>query len=290
MSKVNIIFDSQVLNSIQLCALRTKLYFQDNFRLPQVAEPLETGDLLHKILEKYYLGHKEGGTVLLYSDEAFKTHVDSCITFGEQYSTTLSLTAESTDEVIKHFTENVNFFRMDGMVVEKVESAFIVPLHVEDDLGIYYSGKIDLIANMPTYGRVLIDHKSQRRATDPDILSNQFTGYSFATGIPNVMINRVGFQKTYTAEKRFTRPVLLYSQDLINRWKTNTIWWGRQYAFFLEFGEWPENRTSCDKYGGCVFQRICGASTDEAREWIKQSAYIIGEKWDPTKALIEDSE
>lgn len=290
MSKRNIIFDSQILNSVQLCALRTKFYFQDNLRLPQIAEPLEAGDLLHKMLEEYYKGIKEHGTALLYSDSDFKAHVDKCISFGEEYSTSLSIMTETVDEVIKHFTENVNFFRMDGITIEEIESAFIVPLHDDDDLGIYYSGKIDLIATLPTYGRVLIDHKSQRRAMDPDILSNQFTGYAFATGINTVMINRIGFQKTYTAEKRFTRPVLLYSQDLINRWKTNTIWWARQYAFYLEFGEWPENRTSCDKYGSCLFARICGASTDEAREWIIKSAYIIGPEWDPTAHMSKKEE
>src|SRR5688572_8744661 len=102
-NKRNIRFDSTILNSVQLCALRTKFYHVDNLRLPQTAVPLETGDLLHKMLEMYYLGVKEHGTALIYSDEDFKAHVEACIAFGEQYSVSLSINTEEVDETIKHF-------------------------------------------------------------------------------------------------------------------------------------------------------------------------------------------
>jgi len=288
MPKRNIIFDSQILNSVQMCALRTDLYFHRNLRVPEPAVPLQTGDLLHQMLEKYYLVLKEMKTELVYSDEAFEKVLAACISFGEEYSAGLSINASEVDEVIKHFTENIRFHRMDGMTVKDVESVFIVPILADDEeLGIYYSGKIDLICELPEEGELVVDHKSARRATEPDPLSNQFTGYAYATGIRNVMINRIGFQKTLKPADRFKRPVIRYSKEQIERWRQNTIWWGRQYAFFLDTGQWPENRTSCDKFGGCLFHRICNSATEEARDWIIKSAYVVGETWDPTKNLKE---
>lgn len=269
-----------------MCGMRTDLYFNKNLRMPEVPTPFQTGDLIHQMLERYYRILKEEGVSLVYSDERFDQVLKECAAWGEEYSSTLSISIEEVDEMIRHFLANVRFHRLDGMIVHEVESVFIFPLLVDDpDLGVFYSGKIDLIATIPERGKTVIDHKTQRRSQEPDPLSNQFTGYAAATGIRNVMINRIGLQKSYKDEQKFTRPSILYTKEQIERWKVNTIWWARQYAFFLEYGEWPENRTSCDKFGGCMFHRLCNAATNEAREFLMGAAYIVGEEWDPTKHL-----
>src|SRR5271170_4124252 len=48
--------DSQILNSIQSCARKTKYSFEMNLKTPDKAEALERGDLMHKMLEIYYFG------------------------------------------------------------------------------------------------------------------------------------------------------------------------------------------------------------------------------------------
>jgi len=265
--------------------MHTNLYHELNLRPETTATPLESGDLLHKIYEQYYLGVKEFGKELVYDTEKFKKHLDYCINFGSEYSINLDLTPEEVDEIIKHAIENLTFWRMDGIEVHEVEKAFLVPLWSDGDFKLFYSGKIDLIATFPDLGKVVIDHKSFRRSSSPDPLSNQFTGYSSVAGIKTVVINKVGFQKTLKPEQRFIRPVIYYTDDQLNRWIENVVWWARQYLTIKESGVWPENRTSCDKYNGCIFHRICNSGTDESREWIMQSAFKIGEPWDVTKGL-----
>lgn len=285
--KKRLIFDSQILNSVQMCAARTDMYFEKNLRPPTPAMPLETGDLFHKMMECYYKNLKEHGTEITYSNENFEKLLETCIEVGQEHSVTLSLQPSEVEEVIYHFTKSCKFHRMDGIIVKDVESAFIVPIYDGEDLAIYYSGKIDLIANLPNLGDVVIDHKTMRRNSDPEPLSNQFTGYSFATGIKTVVINKVGFQKTLKPEQRFVRPAIFYTEHLWEQWRADTIWWGRQYAFYLETGEWPRNRTSCDKFGGCLFMPICNAATEEARDWLMKTSYVVGEAWDPTAVLKE---
>lgn len=286
--KKHIIFDSQILNSVQLCALRTNYYLQKNLRMPEVPVPLETGDLLHKMLECYYLNIKEHGTEVIYDNDNFNKLIDTCVGIGEAHSVTLSLQPSEVEETIFHFTEYTKHTRMDGLVVKEVEQAFISQIYDSPDLAIYYSGKIDLIADVPNFGDSVIDHKSMRRYQPPEPLSNQFTGYSFCTKIKTVIVNKIGFQKSLKPEDRFKRDPIIYTEDMWFEWQKDTIWWARQYAYFIQFNEWPRNRTSCDKYGGCLFQRICNANNEEAREWLIKTAYVVGEEWDPTAVLNKD--
>ena len=283
--KKNIIFDSQILNCVQLCAQRTQFEFELDLRPPTTPEPFEEGDLLHKMMEAYYLGIKEGGYDLLYSDENFKAHVEYCLELGEKHSVSLDINSAEVAAVLYQFEKYTQHFRMDGWVPLEVERPYIVPVYDSEDLSIHYCGKIDLIANIPNFGNCVVDHKKAGRTQQPSALSNQFTGYSFATKLPNVWVNKVGFQKTLSEEQRFRRYPLFYTEDSIKRWVRNTIFWGQQYAFYLENDTWPENRTSCDKYSGCIFEPICLSATDEAREYLMRANFVKGDKWDPTAVL-----
>lgn len=591
MSKRNIIFDSQVLNSVQACAMKTYLGFGLKLQPPTTAKPLEEGDLLHKMFEFYYNKMKElKGNF----QDNFDDVVEEAVALGERHAVDQNLTPHEAGEVIHQFKENTAHFRNDGIEVIEVEKPFMVHLYEDDNLGIYYTGKIDLIASVPGFGEeVVIDHKKAARTQAPDPLSNQFTGYcfhedtelltlggwkkiptvsmedsvaqfndgkiefvkptelvqfdidgnlvsfrgrinqlvtenhrvlcksatsgklkvyradefpsnsgnnrfivagikeggikpdrnflrylvaiqadghivknkegiikfgfnrhekfyrlkgilesleinynlhnstsntysiyipkndlnleaikilgpekdfgswlleydyetlsifidelefwdgsdrgdrgilystnnknnaewvqtiaalvgryasigivqssssklnyrvnitrydavsgqhnakelipfkgkvycvnvpssflmtrldgkivmsgnSFATGIKTVLINKVGFQKTLSRADRFRRYPLFYTEYNWKRWQANTIWWGQQYDFYIQTGTWPENRTSCDKYAGCIFQPVCAASSDAAREYIIESQFVVGEDWDPTNVL-----
>lgn len=289
MSPKNIIFDGSILNEAQLCAQRYELQHEKNLRpVEGKATPLEEGDLLHNILEKYYKGIRDKGVELVYDNDTFKAHVDECVAFGEMYSLEKNLTPDEVSTVIYQFQEYTKHYRMDGVTVKAVEEPFIVPLHEDEDLAIFYTGKIDLVGEMPNFGPCIMDHKKAARTQAPSALSNQFTGYSYATGVRLVMVNKVGFQKTLAPEDRFKRYPIYYTESQIQRWKDNTIWWGRQLAFYMETNTWPENRTSCDKYGGCIFTPVCEAGTEEAREWIIRTRFQEGESWDVTAGLSKE--
>jgi hypothetical protein len=290
MKKNNIIFDGSILNEVSLCGQKYEFSHERNLRpVEGKATPLEEGDLLHHIFEKYYKAIRDRGVEIVYDNDKFKSLIDECVAFGEEYSLEKNLTPDEASTVIFQFQEYAKHYRMDGVSVKVVEEPFITPLHEEEDLAIFYTGKIDLIGEVPNFGPCIMDHKKAARTQVPSSLSNQFTGYSFATGIRLVMINKVGFQKTLAPEDRFKRYPLYYTESQIQRWKENTIWWGRQLAFYIENNTWPENRTSCDKYGGCIFSPICEAGTEEAREWIIKSRFVVGEPWDVTASLSEKS-
>lgn len=281
----NIILDSQILNSIQLCAYKTDLAFNQDLRLPIVAEPLESGDLFHKLMECYYSDLRDAGTEITYDNQKFKESIDKAITLGEEYSVNLSIDTKQVSEIIYQFKENITFFRMDGWKILEVEKSFITLLYEDENLRIFLTGKIDVIAEVPYVGLSVIDHKTSKRRQEPEPLSNQFTLYSYATGIPDVLINRVGFQKTLAPEERFQRQNLHYTNYQIEHWKENTIWWAKYYYFCLKNNSWPENRTSCDKFGGCQFDKICKSATEEGRENMITSNFIVGPKWDVTGNL-----
>lgn len=278
----NVIFDSTILNAVQLCAMRYYLEFELHLRTPNVPEPMEEGDLLHRMEEVFYT--KFAAAPQSFQDN-FESIVDEAIAHGEQHSLELQLAPAEVQETIYQFQESAKHYRMDGIIPLEVERPFLLALYQSEQLGVYYAGKIDLIALTPEYGKAVIDHKTMRRNREPLSLSNQFTGYAMAADTEFVLVNKIGFQKTLKPHERFRRYPLHYTTNMKDRWKENTIWWGKQLAFFMEHETWPENRTSCDKYSGCLYIPVCSAQTEEARQWAMKSQFIIGSEWDPSAVL-----
>lgn len=279
----NLIFDATILNELQLCGMRYFLGHELHLRLPQVAEPLEEGDMLHRMMESYYEKVKKNPTSVM---DRFDEIVEESIQEGQAYAANnLSLPPAETNEVVYQFIEQAKHNRLDGIEVLEVEKPFIITLFSDGELAIHYAGKIDLLANVPQFGRCVIDHKSMRRSRDPLSLSNQFTGYATAMDVDYVIVNKIGFQKTLKPHERFRRYPLFYTEDRKKRWKANTIYWGQQLAFYISTNTWPENRTSCDKYNGCIYIPICEANTQEAREWTMKAQFIEGSEWDVTSVL-----
>lgn len=287
MPRINVIFDSQILNSIQLCAYRTDLMFNKNLQPPVKAAPLEEGDLLHRMLEFQNLVLKAFPS-LPHDNTKWKKLVDAALYYGQRQSATMHLPATECEEVFFQYEKYANFNRMEGVVILEVERPFIIELYKDEDIGVYYTGKIDRLTDTPSFGICPRDYKKKGRNEEPLPLSNQFTGYACATESPYVIIDSVGFQKTLTPEDRFRWYPLQYTQHQIDIWKEDTIWWARQLAYFNEEGIWPRNRTSCDKYGKCLYHKICKAATPEAREMLMATDFIVADKWDPTEILKKD--
>jgi hypothetical protein len=282
---INIIFDSQILNAVQACAEKTRLNFRLNLILPNKATPLEEGDLIHQMFEHYNKGLIAGNNQeLIYDNARWNALVAESEALGEAASITMSLSPAEASEIIYQFKEYVTHFRMDGVRVLEAERPFIKELYSDDQIRIFYTGKIDRMTDTPNFGVVPRDYKSGRRREAPEPLSNQFTGYAWATGSRVMIVDKVGFQKTLKPEERFNIYPLLYPPSAIKEWIEDTIWWGKQYAFFIETNTWPRNRTSCDKYGGCTYIPVCKAS-EEARAMVMQNEFIIGDDWDPTAVL-----
>lgn len=287
--------DSTILNSIQLCARKTKYNFVDSITLPEKAEPLERGDLLHKMLEFYY-GYI--GECLDSNSEVAKfvsemrlppsklKHddlVQACEILAGYFASKMSLPSEEVASVIYQFKEYAKFYEHDDWRPLAVEGVASKLLYEDDEVQFLYNGKVDLIAE---HGNIRMpwDHKHSQRRQTPSSLSNQFRGYAWLLDMDYVLVNKIGFQKTLKPQERFTRDILTYSKSQLDEWRENTIWWCGFLDQCLQTGNFPMNLTSCDKYSGCIFQNLCERDPS-SREWVMERDYKTQPKWDVAQIL-----
>lgn len=296
MSQRIISVDSQIVNSIQSCARKTYYSHELNLQTIEKAEPLERGDLLHKMLEVYY-GIKgkcarvdsELWQVVIeaipdaHPDNFVGDPVQIAIDIGQFFASKMTLPLEEVEEIIYQFREYCNYYANDPwkpLAVEEVGSKMI---YEDEEIKIVYNFKIDLIGEQ---GKIIapFDHKSSKRRGDPSSLSNQFIGYAFGIDSSHVVVNKIGFQKTLKPAERFQRIILTIDESRKKEWLENTIWWCKMLDFHKQANNWPMNLTSCDKYSGCVFANLC-ESSPEARDWKIERDYKVGEKWDVAHVL-----
>jgi len=275
----NIVMDSQLINSLQLCGYRTDLYFNKNFRPNFKAEALEKGDLLHLIFKVFYTLQTKR------PDIPYFTAVDLAVKWGREHAVmNLNIDIDTSEETIYQCTEYFKHFQGEYWTPRHIERPFAKILYEseEENLRIIYEGIIDLMVDTKV-GEAVVDHKSASRNSDSTYvgLSNQFKGYAYCMETTNVIINKVGFQKSLKPAERFKRIPISYEQATLDEWARETIWWGQQLLFYIESNTWPMNHTSCDKYSGCIFNKACIHEPGDSRNWILQTEYIIGEKWSP---------
>lgn len=283
--RINILFDATVLNSLQECGEKLNLVHNLDLRPVERKTYFEEGDLLHRMFEFYNLVLRDTKTEILYDNDKFPVLLKAIEDFGQWYSISKDLLPGEASEVLFQFNAYAKHTRMDGVTVLEAEKPFIVKLYQDDQLGVYYSGIIDRYTNTTEFGNVPRDYKSGGQRGRPETLNNQFTGYTFAIDTDIVIVDKVGFQKTLKPEQRFEHHPLYYNQYKKDKWKQDTIWWAKQYAFYIETNTWPRNRTSCGKWGGCDFTIICDANDQEMKNHLIKTRFIIDTHWDPTEVL-----
>ena len=291
MSKLTLVMDSQRLNEIQLCPEKYNLGFVNNLILPQKQEFFESGTLMHEMLATYYKVRKYRSRWEQNKHDHDKI-IAICHRVAKHFLIKMSLPVETAFEHLEVFEQYVRHFQHDGWETLAVEQAGVKELYDSEDLRILYEVKIDLVARIQ--GRIFaVDHKTSRRRQEPTDMSNQFMGYCWFLGIPNLIVNKIGFQTSLKPKDKFNRYVLSYSPERLEEWKDNTVWWGRRLAFHLQNNSWPKNLTSCDKWGGCIYQKICQVEP-AARPWRISRDYEVRERaWDPSGSLgkgVEDAE
>jgi hypothetical protein len=204
---------------------------------------------------------------------------------GRFFATKLDLPIDELEECIFQFSSYCDYYAHDSwhpLAVEEVGSKI---LYESEDLKIIYNFKIDLIAEQ---GRIIapFDHKTSKRRSEPSSLSNQFIGYCYGLGLNNIVINKIGFQKTLSPKERFNRFILTIDNDRINEWIQNTVYWCRLLQDYHTNNYWPRNFTSCDKYSGCIYSKLC-ESSPEGRLYKIERDYKIEKPWDVAQGLEE---
>jgi hypothetical protein len=290
-----ITFDASILNVIQNCFRKAQYSFIYNLQPHEREESLEKGDLMHKMLEGYYgmIGPqkydtpfweelKEKAGIYPLGDAA-----NRAVEIGMYFSTKLDIPVSVAEEVITQFKAYAEFYKFDAWHPLAVEKVGTKMLYADSDLEIWYNYKVDMVAEK---GEIVapFDHKTGKQRKDPLSLSNQFIGYCYALNCNHIVMNKIGFQKTLSPAERFQRFIFSIDQERIEEWKKNTIWWIKRYADCIEEDNYPMNLTSCDKYSGCIFRRICESDPGN-REYKLARDFTTVEKWDVAKSLLQRS-
>lgn len=284
MDKLIVAIDSTKLNALQLCARKYDLVFNNALSPLSKPEHLERGDLMHKTLQYYYVLRKYR-TRWAQNNRTHADIVKICLKIGEHYAIKLQLDPEEVGAVLFQFTEYCEHYEHDGWDrIISVEQIGSFVLYEDNEIVIIYDMKMDLVLQLDNNLIIPVDHKTVKQRKPPEQLSNQFIGYCYGLGVNNVMINRIGFQKTLKREERFQRFTLSYPNAVLEEWRNNTIWWIKQLLNHIDTDFYPANFTSCDKWGGCVFQTACGKEPI-ARDVELLRSFDVAEHWDVGRSL-----
>lgn len=280
MSKKVVVLDSTMFSSLEQCALQFDLAFNRDLEPIAGNSAIEEGSLVHTIMEPYYESIKAGWPLEKARDFAIER--------GREAAMDFDLPMDETEEIIFNFREYTERWGNENFKILDVETPFAIQLYNSDELQVIYIGKIDLLVSTSKFPKLVIDHKKRRQNKPISMFSNQFIGYCIATGTQHMEVNSFGLQKTLSPTERFTRIPVSYPIEVQRRWIKNTIWWAGQYVYHEETGIWPTNWTSCDKFSGCQFKKICQSPMDESQEYVIKTQFKVRpEKWDPSKPLKE---
>jgi len=297
--------DATVLNTMDSCPEKWRLQFYENWQPQKKAIALERGILMHQMLEHYHVERMKGRN----KPADMPLLIEECLMVGRIFaSNSANIDSSEFQEDMRVFKEYFQRWQYDSWEILAVEKPFSVPLYESPKLLILYEGIVDLIARDPTMGLIIVDNKTESRKSEPFILSNQFEGYQWASPklsrkinpdqlqLP-LIVNKIGYQQNAKMESegewdglrqkkvdtRFRRLVMQSNPDALAEWREDairlvidSIGWAKD----IEAGKRVrKNRTSCDKYAGCMYQMVCKEPV-EVREHKLTVNFFKDKPWD----------
>lgn len=277
-SQINILIDSSVMNTFEKCPTLMKYEHVDHYRFRGGKKPyFDKGELWHIGARAYYRMRKEEKEW----DDCVKEGFERIMKVAPKF---LSMTNEDLEDVITAFMAYCEHYRFERWTILEIERPFRVVLYEDDELRIIIQGRIDLIVDT---GQIIlpVDHKTESRRDEPGPLNNQFMLYCYAAKTNNLMVNKVGFQKSLPAQEKYYRVLLSYDDDNLAEWKDEFIFKVREIVEYARLDWFPHRYTSCkDKYGKCTFYEIC-KTPRIARQTKLDSQFEVSEPWDPFKDI-----
>lgn len=285
--------DSQIINSMNLCPERYRLEMVEHWRPLEKAKALERGSVMHTMLAKYRREKRRGRL----AHEHARVVEEVLLTGQVAASGASNMTLEDFEDDKRVFQEYVLRWQYDGWEIIDIEQPFTKllyedanPIEVADKtypgLMIYYEGVIDARVVDPKLGQLVVDSKTESRKSYPYILSNQFQGYEWAFGVP-VVVDKIGYQTSLPINEKLRRLVHESGASAIQEWKQDTVTQIKEAIHWHNTGTFMKNRTSCDKYSGCIFQQVCKVPPD-IREFKLQAYFYKDVPWDPYTRDDED--
>lgn len=311
----NVVFDATLLTSVMTCGRFADLRFNHNFGLLSgKSNSLEVGSIVHKGLEIYYRsiiqGHNKTsaiGHAMMAADlyikgcphcTKFKSFLNEesgleitkpiCGHPPNEYPGVKNTPPESTTVpsrtgwmwAISTLEQYFEFYKNDFWVPLETEVVKKKVLFQDDNIRVLWKGKLDLVVDT-NRGIYPCDHKTMKQNRDIVSLNNQFMGQSILMGTNGVMINKVGFQTTLAADKKFLRVLVPYTPDRLMEWQSEILpYWAYQLVSYVEGNYYPPNFTQCEgKFGPCIYQNVCTAERN-MREVVLRTDFEVTPKWD----------
>ena len=103
--------------------------------------------------------------------------------------------------------------------------------------------------------------------------SNQMSLYTLAgkimlnSPIKGVIIDAA--QVLLTQPNSFQRGFTYRTDDQLDEWLVDLRYWLHNAETYATNGHWPQNDTSCDKFGGCKFREVCSRSPQVREAYLK---------------------
>jgi len=281
-SRLVISLDSQVLSKIQTCgALAAYAHLDSIEPIDYENDSLDIGLVMHEGLAEFYRHKHNTPTNIAKSKAIAKIEVSS--------SAKPTLTASKINMMIDALSQYVLKYETEPWVVVKdtngnplVEQTFSKTLYQDEDIEIHYIGITDLIvrASEASKSIVPIDHKTYGSHYKPAILSNQFSGYMWATNSSNLIVNRVGVKSKLGS---FERVLVTRTPAQTEEWKGNAIRSILSHLDDMQANDFRRNYEACTMYGGCRYLRLCAADPSH-RRYLKANEYKIVPPWNPLEA------
>jgi hypothetical protein len=276
MGKKIFVIDSQFLGTMMQCPRKYHLEHILNLRPIKGYIPFERGWDIHYLMQEYYTAKMKNVSFKL------KDTINDVRVIAARQQIDLA----DLESLFIAFREYIELNKNETWIPRTIEKVFVKTLYEDNELKIVYVGKIDLIVET-NVGLAIVDHKTYKRKYPVIKLNIQFAGYSWATGIPYLVVNKLGLQDSGKPEAKHYRVMLHYNKRDWEEFEEIAIFWAKQMIIRQEADFYEPNWSSCDKFGGCVFRHICG-NQPEVRESLIRRDFIVGEQWDVSKEKTEE--
>lgn len=310
--KKNVILDATILTSLMACPRMSDFRF--NLSLQPIggkSNSLECGSIVHKFLEVFYgciingVKREQAVGFGMAAAELYIRGCQHCTDFkpspeipkpvcghkANDYPGVRNTPKDSTDKpkrtgwqyVLDTCDQYQQYYRNDHWVPLEVEVVKGEVLYEDDEVRILWKAKLDWTADT-NQGIFPIDHKTMSQQRSTNSMNNQFMGQCMIMKTRQVIINKIGFQKTLPANEKFVRTPIPYTAARLLEWQSETLpYYAKLLLMYAETGHWPPNFTHCEgKYGNCNFYEHVCSSDPGMREENLRLNFVVGPEWNPT--------
>lgn len=301
--KKNIILDASMFTSYQACArLFNFVYNMQLIDIDGKSNSLEAGSIAHAILEIFYTNLINGFSRSLaiaagmtageeYYHGCLDCKRESCTKHkkSDPYLGCKNVPLESDkyevgyNWIVKTMEEYFAHTISDPFRPLESESVKGKVLYEDDEIRILWKAKIDVVIDNGLPKPISMDHKTRKIDRKMGDINNQFMGQCLVMESNNVIINKIGWQKSLKPAEKFIRETKSYTYDVLNEWRNEYLPSG-VYRFInsIDLDRWEPNNTSCEtKYGFCDFYEVCRLDRG-LREGKLKELFKVGPKWDPS--------